>query len=90
MHAVIEDRRIVFAVVIPPGFAGEYQEDVSFDEGRVALADWYPGQGCPRNLLCVSLSDPKHYRVFRDARKPAESGFRMTDKDYRIDLEYGS
>jgi hypothetical protein len=59
----------------------EVQEDVSLELGPL-YGIWTPDLGPLRQTLCVSISDPKYFRVFLHSKDIRHKGFRPTGRRF--------
>jgi hypothetical protein len=65
----------------PEDGAWEIEEGVSLDVPPKYL-EWPEGTERPQQLLCVSSSDPRHYKVFRYTRDIDREAFRETGRNF--------
>ncbi len=83
MYAVTTDRlnAIHFLSERPQGEGLKIQEGVGLDIPS-NLELWPSGEPGPEQVLCVSLSDPKHYKLFKFSRDIDPTEFEPTGKSF--------
>jgi hypothetical protein len=65
----------------PEACEWEVQEGVELEITPI-FGTWTPDLGPLRETLCVSNSDPKHFRVFKNSRDIAPLGYRPTGRRF--------
>ncbi len=72
---------IFFVTDRPDECAWEVQEGVELEVTSL-FGTWTPDVGPLREILCVSNSDPKYYRVIRNSKDIGPLGYRPTGRDF--------
>jgi hypothetical protein len=72
---------IVFVSERPEDNEWEVQEGVALDAAPLYGA-WTPDRGPIDEILCVSTSEPKYFKVFRDRRHIDPAEFRPTGRHF--------
>jgi hypothetical protein len=83
LYAVTIDllNTIFFVSDRPDDNEWEVQEDVSL-ELYPLYGTWTPDLGPLRQILCVSTSDPKYYRVIKNSKDIEPLGLRPTGREF--------
>ena len=83
LYAVTIDplNAIFFVGERPEGNRWKVQEGVEIDI-PINLADWPEGEESPVQVLCTAVSDPNHYRMFKNRRDIDFSEFQPTGKHF--------
>lgn len=87
-YAIHEERSIVFALRIAPGVSGDVQPGVTFDEIAATRSDHANTGGRVVQALCISNSDPSHYRLYHDERYVDRDAFRRINKTHHLVAVY--
>jgi hypothetical protein len=74
---------MVFLTERPSSGRWEVQDDVEIDIPP-NFSDWPEGAAVPEQVLCVSTSDPKHFKIFKDSRDIDTSEFRKTGLNFGV------
>jgi len=70
------------------GFTGSVESEVTFLDNDDF--EWPDGAVGPDHVLCVSLTDPKSYRVFKYSKDARPSGFRVIGPNYTYATSYAA
>ena len=83
MFAVTIDplNAIAFLAVRPQGEQWSVQDEVEIDLPS-NYADWSPGAAAPGQILCVSTSDKKRFKVFKSPHDINRAEFRPTGRNF--------
>jgi hypothetical protein len=83
MYAVTIEplRAIAFLSAPPEGSQWQVQEGVEIDIPST-YSDWPDGANPSKQVLCISTSDPKHYKLFKDQRDVDQTEFRDTGMNF--------
>jgi hypothetical protein len=72
---------IIFVSERPDANPWEIQEGVSLDAAPL-YGTWTPDRGPLEQILCVSTSDPRFYKIFRNQRDIDPAEFRPTGRHF--------
>ena len=78
----IEPLKAVYFLNEPPaGDLWDVQDGISLDI-PANYDSWPVGSECPEQILCTSTSDPRHYKVFKNAKDVDRHEFQPTGKRF--------
>lgn len=81
MYLVWDDEIAVFTDSDPrlEGYKGRVEEGVTLETEALGDSRWNDGEARPVSILGVLRSDPKRYKVFRDAESPRREGYTVIE-----------